>query len=86
MAANQWTATSNVNLVESLGFGIDATHTVDEVDTLGVRPIAIPTTPVPVELDKRADAWTRRHHFRMSVIGMAHQLYRFARLRRGSTT
>ena len=86
MAANQWTATSNVNLVENLGFGADATHTVDEVDTLTVRPSAIPTPAVPVELDRRADAWTRRHHFRMSVIGMAHQLYRFARLRRGSTT
>lgn len=86
MAANQWTATSNVNLVENLGFGADATHTVDEVDTLEVQPIAIPTTAVPVELDRRADAWTRRHHFRMSVIGMVHQLYRFARLRRGSTT
>jgi hypothetical protein len=86
MAANQWTATSNVNLVENLGFGADATHTLDEVDTLEVKPIAVPTKPVPVELDRRADAWTRRHHFRMSVIGMLHQLYRFARLRRGSTT
>ena len=86
MAANQWTATSNVNLVENLGFGADATHTLVEVDTLEVKPIAVPTNPVPVELDRRADAWTRRHHFRMSVIGMLHQLYRFARLRRGSTT
>ena len=86
MAANQWTATSNVNLVENLGFGADATHTLVEVDTLEVKPIALPTNPVPVELDRRADAWSRRHHFGMSVVGMTHQLYRFAKLRRGSTT
>jgi hypothetical protein len=69
MVANAWTATSNVNLVENLGFGTDATHTYVEIDTRPVAPIHLPTTPAPVRLDVKADAWVRKHHFNVSLLG-----------------
>jgi hypothetical protein len=83
MCAESWTATSNVNLVRNLGFGEDATHTKQEVETRIVEPIVLPTTPVPVTLDNKADAWTRKHHFHVSVIGFAVQGARYLKQRQG---
>jgi hypothetical protein len=77
MRLGQYTATSNVNLIENIGFREDATHTHVAVDTLPVEPIALPTKPVPVRVDEKADAWTREHHFRVSVTGIAHQSLNF---------
>ncbi|MFM8896858.1 MAG: hypothetical protein ACKOE2_16205, partial [Actinomycetales bacterium] len=76
------TATSNVNLVRNIGFGETATHTV--VNTGELQPvgsITLPTAPVSIEVDERADAWTRRHHFKATWFGMAAQLGRYVRRR-----
>ena len=78
MATDRLVATSNVNLVENLGWGPDATHTNEVVETLPVKAATLPTTPVPVEVDSRADAWTRQHHFRVSIPGIAHQTFNYA--------
>lgn len=86
MVSNQWTATSNVNLVQNLGFGADATHTVEAMDIRPVEAIALPTAAVPVVLDNTADAWTRKHHFRVSLLGFAHQSAKYVQQRRGRTT
>ena len=74
MMAKQWTATSNVNLIENIGFGEDATHTVE--DRKELQPLGdmhFPITEVPVQLDSKADAWTRQHHFRASWRGILRQ-------------
>lgn len=87
MVAGGLTATSNVNLVENLGFNESATHTVVRHDYLrAVQPIALPTTPVRVEVDERADAWTRRHHFGATLPGFVAQGARYVRRRLGRTS
>ena len=83
MAEDSWTATSNVNLIENIGFGETATHTVENRDELQpVMPIAIPLADVPVEHDAKADAWTRLHHFHATWRGMLGQADRYLRARR----
>lgn len=77
MRLGQFTATSNINLVENIGFRDDATHTHVAVDTLPVQAMPLPTVPVPVRVDEKADAWTREHHFRVSLTGIAHQSLNF---------
>jgi hypothetical protein len=77
MEANSWTATSNVNLVENIGFGADATHTHVEVETRSVESICLPTRPIEVELDSRADAWVRKHHFNVSMVGFTLMAWRY---------
>lgn len=77
MEANSWTATSNTNLVENIGFGADATHTHVEVQTRSVESIRLPTRPIEVELDSRADAWVRKHHFNVSMVGFTHMAWRY---------
>lgn len=80
MAANQLTATSNVNLVRNIGFGEQATHTfVDRQELPEPRPIPLPTAPVDVACDRRADAWTRRHHFRATWRGMLYHGAKYLR-------
>lgn len=74
MVANSWTATSNVNLIQNIGFGEDATHTREDRNEL--QPLGqaqIPLAPVPLELDVRADHWTLRHHFRAHWRGIFRQ-------------
>jgi hypothetical protein len=78
------TATSNVNLIRNIGFDELATHTLEDRDELPpTEPIRLPTTPVPVAVDERADAWTRRHHFGATTLGMLHQASRYLRKRQG---
>ena len=87
MERGQLTATSNVNLVQNIGFGSDATHTVEDFgDLLPIGSIAVPIGEVPVERDARADAWTRKHHFRATWRGMMEQADRFRKRRKGITT
>lgn len=84
MVRRQWTATSNVNLVENIGFDALATHTLEDREELpqpGVMTFPLPQ--VPVELDERADAWTRAHHFRITPRGIADQAARYLRQRIG---
>jgi len=87
MLTGQLTATSNVNLVENIGFGQEATHTLEEMHNLrAVEPIRLPTAPVPVRLDQRADAWTRKHHFGATYAGMFDKGLRYVKRRREGTT
>ena len=87
MVAHQLTATSNVNLIRNIGFDGEATHTLEDRDELQpVRPIAVPTTPVPVELDAKADAWTRHHHFRATWRGMLGQAQTYINQRRARSS
>lgn len=79
MREGQFMATANTNLVENIGFGDDATHTRRAVDIETRGSITLPTQPVPVRVDEKADAWTRRHHFHASLPGIAHQSFTFIR-------
>lgn len=83
MAANAWTATSNVNLIQNIGFNEQATHThIDRQDLQPIQPIAMPLAEVPVVQDKKADAWTRKHHFLATWRGMLDQADRYRKQRR----
>lgn len=74
MLVNQWTATSNVNLIENIGFGEDATHTVEDRQELQpVGEMHLPIAEVTVQLDVQADVWTRQHHFRANWRGILRQ-------------
>ena len=87
MVTGQLTATSNVNLIENIGFGELATHTFEDRDELQpVRPMTQPTTPVPVELDAKADVWTRTNHFHATWPGMLKQAQTYLSRRVGRTT
>lgn len=82
MVHRQLTATSNVNLIRNIGFDELATHTREDRNELPEpQPIALPLAEVPVELDERADAWTRRHHFRATPAGMMGQAGRYLKRR-----
>ena len=87
MERGQFTAISNVCLTENIGFGSDATHTVESMDDLlPVTPIALPTRPVPVRVDSRADAWTRRHHFGATFTGVSRLVVKYVqRMRKGTS-
>jgi len=78
MKHDQLIATANVNLIENLGFGGDATHTLETVEIEPVGSVTLPTRRVPVEVDEQADAWTRVHHFQVTLPGIAHQAFNFA--------
>lgn len=85
MAEASWTATSNVNLIRNIGFDEEATHTVvDRQDLQPIEPISLPLATVPVEQDRKADAWTRKHHFLATWRGMAGQAGRFLKSRRSA--
>ena len=88
MARGQLTATSNVNLVENIGFGErPRTRSSDRDDLRPVEPIALPTAPCPSSLDEKADAWTRKHHFRADDgAACSDQADRYVRQRRGRTS
>ena len=69
-AASVWyhgglTATPNVNLVQNIGFGPDATHTVCEEYQPNTRtqPLGSLTHPSAVEVDRKADQHLFDHHF-----------------------
>lgn len=78
MAQGQLTATSNINLVHNIGFGLDATHTIEDRDELqptGRAPL--PLADVPIQVDDKADAWTRRYHYRATWRGLSEQAARY---------
>ena len=84
MVRKMWTATSNVNLVDNIGFGGMATHTQDRPDYLrSSEEISLPLSQVPVEVDERADEWSRRVVFGATAAGLARQAFRY--LRRASS-
>ena len=84
MERNQMTVTSNVNLIKNIGFDEEATHTVvDRSELQPISSIKLPIADVPVVLDKKADNWTRTHHFQATWRGMLWQAYRFLKRRKG---
>lgn len=84
MVNNGLTATSNVNLIENIGFDLQATHTVeDRNELLPVQPMVFPLrAPLTVVVDKKADTWTRTHHFKATWRGMLDQGDRFLKRRK----
>jgi hypothetical protein len=69
MRNDQLVATSNVNLVENIGFGVDATHTRGPAPALASSAeITLPLADVPVEWDRTADEWVSTHHFGGSML------------------
>ncbi len=86
MKTGMLTATSNTNLIENIGFNDQATHTREDRDELQpIIPISLPTIPQRVQLDKRADSWTRKNHFRATWRGMLDQGDRFLKRRRAAS-
>ncbi len=86
MKTGMLTATSNTNLIENIGFNEQATHTLVDRDELQpIIPISFPTIPPRVQLDKRADSWTRKNHFRATWRGMLDQGDRFLKRRRAAS-
>ena len=80
MARNMWTATSNVNLIDNIGFGDLATHTYDRPAYL--RPseeMTFPLANVPVHVDEQADEWSRREVFGATATGLVRQAFRYVR-------
>jgi hypothetical protein len=75
------TATSNVNLIENVGFGAASTHTESRPMYLReVEPMRFPIVhPDRVASDQRSDVWTRRHVLEATPLGLAAQAARFAR-------
>lgn len=84
MINDSLTATSNVNLIENIGFDLEATHTIEDRDEL--QPIQAMTFPLQVprvvSVDKKADAWTRNNHFRATWRGMLDQGGRYLKRRK----
>lgn len=74
MTSDQWTATSNINLIQNIGFGPEATHTREDRNELQhVGSVVTPMREVPLVVDEKADRWTRTHHFKASWRGILEQ-------------
>lgn len=84
MADGALTVTPNVNLVENVGFRHDATHTLrTPVYLRPVQSMGLPTDPVPVVLDERAERWLMDNVYEATLSGMAAQAWRFVDRRIG---
>jgi hypothetical protein len=71
MRSGQFIATSNVALVENIGFGENATHTHEGES--GITPlgsVSFPLAEVPVVADAKADKWDLKYHLKASVLNM----------------
>jgi hypothetical protein len=80
MERGMYTATANVNLVDNVGFGETATHT--EVRPSYLRPsedIRLPIGEMPVRVDEKADAWSRKVVFGSTTAGLLGQGVRYVR-------
>ena len=85
MKSGQLTATSNVNLVSNIGFGEGATHTHSgSAALMPVGEARLPSTPVPVEVDRAAERWTMRHHWNATYLGTLDRLRKLTMQGRGS--
>ena len=86
MRTGMLTAITNTNLIENIGFNEQATHTFEDRNELQpIIPISFPTIPQQVQLDKRADSWTRKNHFRATWRGMLVQADIFLKRRRAAS-
>ena len=82
MDRNMLTATANTNLVDNIGWGTSATHTSDRPKYLRTSEnIELPTGPITVEVDEKADVWSRRVVFGASSVGLIKQTYRYFKQR-----
>jgi hypothetical protein len=80
MKAGARVVTSNVNLVENIGFGASATHTFDRPSyLLPVSAMTFPLREPTIPVDVAADAWIQRHVFDASWSGLARLGYRALR-------
>ena len=80
MSHGMLTATSNVNLIDNIGWGESATHT--ERKPAYLRPseeLEFPLAQVPVVVDQRADDWSARVVFEASTLGLVKQGFRHLR-------
>ena len=85
MRTGMLTATSNTNLIDNIGFNEQATHTLVDLGELQpITAISLPTIPQLVQLDKKADAWAQKNHFRATWRGMFDQGDRFLKQRRAT--
>jgi len=79
MTAGQLTANSNTNLVRNIGFDTEATHTFEGDPLLmPLGTMKLPTEPIPVKVDRRADNWARKHHFRATALGTIDRVRKYA--------
>ena len=84
MANDALTATSNINLVDNIGWGAGATHTADRPSYLRPsEPMALPVADVPVAVDERADRWSRRVVFGATFPGLVRGGFRYLKARVG---
>ena len=84
MARDMYTATSNVNLIDNIGFGVTATHTEKKPHYLQTSEnISLPTRPVDVAVDEKADAWSREVVFGGTTKGLIRKGLRYLRKRLG---
>jgi len=82
--SNSLVATSNVNLIENIGFGKNATHTANSPSyILPTGAIRFPLVHSPVGCDKRSDLWIQRHVFgaRLFSVGLLLAKYAVLKLR-----
>lgn len=80
MVGGQWTATSNVNLVENIGFGADATHTtIGSARLAPPRAVVLPLPEMPVVQDVMADRWATTHHFGGGLLTTADRVRQYRR-------
>ena len=71
MVRDMWTATSNVNLVDNIGFGDTATHTERRPQYLrSSENMTFPLVHPPVAVDEKADGWSRRVVFEATTSGL----------------
>ena len=86
MRSGQLTATSNVNLVTNIGFGENATHTHSgEPDLMPVGEARLPSAPIPVVVDRKAENWTLRRHWNATYLGTLDRLRKVAAFKGGRT-
>lgn len=79
MTSGQIVATANTNLVDNIGHGESATHTVHSVSTLEpAASIVLPTASVPVELDRRADTWATKNYYKAGFLSTVDRLRHYA--------
>jgi hypothetical protein len=82
MERGMLTATSNVNLIDNIGFGDLATHTVVRPPYLRMsEEIPLPLVELPVVVDEKADAWSRKVVFGATSRGLLGQGVRYVRQR-----
>jgi len=78
MVRDMWTATSNVNLVDNVGFGESATHTERRPQYLrSSENLTFPLSHPPVEVDEKADGWSREVVFEATTRGLIGQGLRY---------